>query len=644
MREAAKIMSLRTQLWIAVAVIMLLSALVSIGVSTLSARHYLTEQLHLKNVDNAASLALSLTQLSKEEAKVELAVAAQFDTGHYRSIRLTDPRGRVMQERIYDPEPEGVPRWFVDLMAFDVQPGVAHISEGWSQFGTLIVESQTSYAYETLWRGTLRLVSIFVAGAILIGLLGTLYLNRCVRPLHDVVRQAEAVGQRRFITITEPGTREFKAVAGAMNRLSRRVKAMLADESDRLQELQARLQQDPVTGMLNREHFLTQFKALLSADTAAATGTLTLLRVQDMAGLNGTLGRVGLDSWLRRLGNTLREFAAQDECSLAGRLNGTDFALVTGGVETEPADQAATLIERVQNLIGDGGTAFIRVDFGVTTYRPGEPAGAVLARGDSALTRAELGPGFAASFQLDEVPGGHRSKSEWSEAIRAAIHERQVQLADFPVVDRSGVLIHTEAPARLDLDGELRPAAYFLPWAVRLGLIRDLDDAVLKAALDKVEQGGGPTAINLSTESLRDTEFRQRLYRSVSQRSGAASRLWMEFPARGALAHLAELRELCLGLAHSGCKIGIEHAGPEVFDLRQLGEVGLHYVKIDGAFVDGIHKSPESQALVRGLCTVAHTIGVLIIAENCHDPMDLTALPELGVDGMTGTAVRLGTG
>jgi hypothetical protein len=90
-------MSLKTQLWIAVAILMLLSLLVSVGVSTVSAHNYLSQQLHLKNVDNAASLALSLTQLPKDEATVELALAAQFDTGHYRLIRLVNPRGEVMQ-------------------------------------------------------------------------------------------------------------------------------------------------------------------------------------------------------------------------------------------------------------------------------------------------------------------------------------------------------------------------------------------------------------------------------------------------------------------------------------------------------------------------------------------------------------------
>jgi hypothetical protein len=295
-------MSLRTQLWIAVALIMLTSALVSITVSTLSAQRYLAQQLHLKNVDNAASLALSLTQLPKEDARIELAIAAQFDTGHYRLIRLTDPRGTVIQERSSPVQPKGVPRWFVRLMAFEVDPGVAHISDGWSQFGRLQVESQTSYAYESLWQGSRWLALVFAGGAVLIGVIGSLFLNRCVRPLQDVVRQAEAVGQRRFITIVEPNTLEFRAVANAMNRLSRHVKNMLHEESNRLRQLQARLHHDAVTGLLNREQVMAQFRVMLEADNEGATGTMTLLRIQRLPDLNRELGRERLDALLSRLG------------------------------------------------------------------------------------------------------------------------------------------------------------------------------------------------------------------------------------------------------------------------------------------------------------------------------------------------------
>ena len=84
-------MSLIKQLWLAIAVVMSMSLGGSLVVSTQSARHYLEQQLQVKNLDNATSLALSLSQMPKDPVTVELQVAAQFDAGHYRVIRLTSP-------------------------------------------------------------------------------------------------------------------------------------------------------------------------------------------------------------------------------------------------------------------------------------------------------------------------------------------------------------------------------------------------------------------------------------------------------------------------------------------------------------------------------------------------------------------------
>lgn len=89
-------MSLLKQLWIAVAVIMALAFGGSFVVSTLSAQNYLNQQLYLKNLDNANSLALSMSQVADDPVMVELLLSAQFDSGHYQFIRLTDPNGEII--------------------------------------------------------------------------------------------------------------------------------------------------------------------------------------------------------------------------------------------------------------------------------------------------------------------------------------------------------------------------------------------------------------------------------------------------------------------------------------------------------------------------------------------------------------------
>ena len=86
-------MSMYRQLWLAIIASMLLALLGSLLASTLSARSYLSEQLSMKNADNAAALALSLSQQDPDAVMVELAATALFDSGHYELIRVADPFG-----------------------------------------------------------------------------------------------------------------------------------------------------------------------------------------------------------------------------------------------------------------------------------------------------------------------------------------------------------------------------------------------------------------------------------------------------------------------------------------------------------------------------------------------------------------------
>ena len=52
-----------------------------------------------------------------------------------------------------------------------------------------------------------------------------------------------------------------------------------------------------------------------------------------------------------------------------------------------------------------------------------------------------------------------------------------------------------------------------------------------------------------------------------------------------------------------------------------------------------IDQNPGNQAFLRGLCTVAHSIGLTTVAEGVGNADETRILAGLGVDAMTGPAV-----
>ena len=301
-------MSLIRQLWIAIAVVTLLAFSGSLVLSTLSARQYLEEQLRLKNVDNATSLALSMSQLPKDPVTIDLLLAAQFDAGHYQYIRVTSPDGKVVASRESSASAPQAPAWFMALAPIEVSEGTAQVQDGWRQFGTLSLKSHSGFAYRSLWHGTLELLLWFATGATLCGILGTALLKRLLAPLQSVVEHAKAIGERRFITTPESSTTEFRTVVAAMNQLSLRVGSMLAEESARLEALRVQTQHDAVTGVLNRSHFLNIVDEALESENAPAGGLLAMIRMPELADLNREIGRDTVDAILQNLASALAAF------------------------------------------------------------------------------------------------------------------------------------------------------------------------------------------------------------------------------------------------------------------------------------------------------------------------------------------------
>lgn len=637
-------MSLTKQLWLAITAIMTLAFGISFLVSVWSAKGYLEDQLRLKNIDNANSLALSMSQIEKDPVLVELLLSAQFDIGHYKSIKLTAPTGKVMIERISDDVADQVPAWFVNLIPLHTEPGIAQVQDGWRQYGTLAVISHNRFAYQSLWQGNLRLLAWFLASALLCGVIGTLILRAITRPLGDVVKQAEAIGARRFITIKEPRTQEFRSVVRAMNALSGQVRSMLDEESTRLEQLRRLAQYDVLTGLMNREHFLKRIQHALEDEDTAPTGVLFILRLPDLIKLNKELGREATDILLKRVAGALQESCPDTPC-LIGRLNGSDFAVLAPDVDSA-AELANQISARTRLSINDPSAATQHTMLlGAAVYRHGDAVSQVLSRADLALGRAEQEGGSAIESGDPDVEWKPVASlvAAWQGLIETALNQRQVQFVTYPVLNGQGKLIHFEAPARMQntKSSLWMSAQEFMPWASRLGLTERIDVAVFDCALDWLETNEGPICLNVSPQSVCDPVLTARYYRALKRSPQVASRIWIDIPEFVAYRHAREFRVFCNTLKPLGCKIGLEHVGNQICHMGELYDVGLDYLKIDRTIIRDIDQNPGNQTFLRGLCTIAHTMGMMTIAEGVLNEREAVCLQELGFKGMTGPGIVL---
>lgn len=627
-------MSLVKRLWLVVGLIALAAIVSAASINMLSAKRYLESEIKVKNLDTATALAMSISQNASDTMTAELLVSSQFDLGHYQRIDYLGPDGKLIVHRENVQRKSTAPQWFTHLVPIDPEPGIATLQVGWKQLGTIELQSDPSFAYDSLWRSAITLSQLFLAGFVLISILGTLFIRTIIRPLNSVVEQAEALAERRFIEIKPPGTLEFRLIVEAMNRFTGKIKNLLDDESSRLNKLKADHENDKLTGYMVRDVFLRKLAAEIESQDTHEEGLLLFVRVGNLEELNSEVGRLQTDYLLQNLTRQLRLALHDQPKAHFGRLNGSDFGILVPNQTDGPR-----LLQSIQSQIQlDEGGRLLKLSYGAASDGPHSKLTELLTVCDNSMIVATT-EDLVNNRTTSTAPG--RALSEWANILDAALQNKEFKLALFPVRGRDNAYLHTKAYARIhsSVAETVLVAGAFLPWARRLNLSALVDQEILSQAIAAVDSHGHDICINLGFESVCDERQVNRIAEQLRHHKEQARHLYLDIPEELAFAHPDEFQRFCKRILPTQCKIGVEYLDHHVGHLGQLHGLGLHYIKVSRFYVKDIAHDATTQTILRSLCTISHTMGLQVIAEGVTQIADVDLLFELGFDGVTGAAV-----
>lgn len=631
-------MSLIRQIWLLLLCTLLLALVGSVGIHVLSARDVLQTQVQLKNEDNAAALALALSQQHGDRVAMELLLAAQFDTGAYRQIRFVPSDGGAAFVRSDEAPVQRAPAWFARWAAFEPGRGVAKVSDGWRELGTVEVASSVAYAHEALWRSTVRMALALALVGAAAATLGALVIAHIRRPLAAAVGQARALAEGRFVALPEPQAQELRALTRAMNTMVARLKVTFDSQAARVEQLRRLAHCDALTGLSNRSHFLGQFDAGRERENSAERRGLVLLRLVDLAGVNRTLGRAATDRLLCAIAQTLQPYSERVPGCFLGRLNGSDFALClpVSGVALETAQALAAALRAVLPGLGQG----VAVALGALELRREMPLAEALSAADEALARAEAQGPFAVELGGDRADDDAWAGGEgaWRQGIADALAEGRAGLVSFALIDAADGLVHLECPLRLQLqaDGPFEKGARWLPLAARARMTADIDARAVALALTAIARDGRPRCVNLASASLAESGYAARLRGLLFAAPRAARKLWLEVDEGAAVERFRLLQDLARQLRPCGVRLGLEHAGARLGRIDRLLDLGLDFVKLDAAVTRGVGSDPLRLNFVRGSVELLHGLQMQVYAEGVSDDADARALWACGTDGITG--------
>jgi diguanylate cyclase (GGDEF)-like protein len=641
-------MSLLKQLFLAICLFLVVAFTGSFIAGVESSREQLLSQLRSHAQDAATALGLSMTPNVDDPAMLELMVSAVFDSGYFASIRVVRiPDGEVIVERSNAAASEQkVPDWFARLVDLRAQGGDALIMRGWEQAARIEVQSHPQFALAKLWDSAIGSLVWLLFCGLISALLGGWLLRTQLRPLDNMVNQAEAISRREFLAVQQiPRTPELKRVVLAMNQMVQKLKALFAEEASRSDKLRIEAYQDNLTGLANRRLLDIRLGEQLVVDEHNAAGYLLFMRLADLTGLNQKLGGQTTDALIKAIGEVFKQQLAKPNRAqwLASRSRAGEFTLLAPSLTGEHADQLAMeLVAAVEALQQAQESAMSPLVFiGIGAFTPGEQAKAVFARTDLALTQAQ-GTSAQVWARLDDgASQGSNSLQDWREWIDDALTHSKLQLFFQPVASctDSGQVLHQKVLARLiDPQGKAIAAGQFLPWIERLGWSARLDMAMLQSAIQHLGKHPQPLALSLSGQTLRDAESQASLLQVLRNNPRQDGLLTLELDDRY-LPSAAQLEQLSQSVRAAGYNLGLQHFGGNFNLIGNLTNLGLAYLKVDGSYIRAIDQEADKRSFIQAIYRATNSIDMPLIAEMVETEHELAVLKEIGLQGAMGRLI-----
>lgn len=403
-------------------------------------------------------------------------------------------------------------------------------------------------------------------------------------------------------------------------------------------------QTDPLTGLPSRAGFIAHVQRLLERDDIDRKPfAIVLVAVENFFAFNRAYGYDAGDDVLAALARRLR--ANVCDFDFVARHAGNKFALALLDCDTDETRAVANRLIDVVNATAfetSAGCAPATIRVGaVIAPRDGRTPQTLFQRAEEALDAARQHNGhryvaYAASLARDDT---RLQALHVADNIVTALNEQRVELAFQPVVRAAtGEIAFHEALLRLRLpDGSTMAPDKILPFAEKAGLLRLLDQRVMKLALDRLSRDPAlNVSINCATASLLDPEWPDGLINAAARDAGVARRLIIEITEATMIEDHETTRRLIASCKSLGVRVAMDDFGAGHTSFRNLRDFDFDLVKIDGAFVQNMLTSEDDRFFVRTLLDLAKHLSLETVAEYVEDEETARLLRDWGVDYFQG--------
>ena len=417
---------------------------------------------------------------------------------------------------------------------------------------------------------------------------------------------------------------------------------------------------NPISGLPNQYKAFGDITKLTAKNDENSGFAILVMELDNASSLRSSYGYVEMENILNTVSSVLREFQAQKNVlvyhlsyvtfMILVKRSGKNSQYLSMDNRPEKPEEIVELFARFQNSVQqkyDINKQKQRLSFsgGAAFYPHQKTLHDLLNHAYSALAHAqERGSGQLVlaekQHQNRELEEEIRLNNEIREALKNgefSLYFQPINTAGSHRLVGAETLIRWHHPQRGFIPPDL-----FIPVAERSGLIVEIGRYVTAEALKHLSSwnsfGFPPItlSINLSLRELETPDFISNLTELLYKYDIGASKLKLEITEHASMVNpemthlrLQEIRQL-------GIEISLDDFGTGYSSFAYLAEFPIRTLKVDKSFVQDLRENTQHRHIVNAIISLAHSLGMNIIAEGVETAEDAKLLYEMGADYLQG--------
>jgi diguanylate cyclase (GGDEF)-like protein/PAS domain S-box-containing protein len=417
-------------------------------------------------------------------------------------------------------------------------------------------------------------------------------------------------------------------------------------------EEQLRLQAvtDHLTGLANRNGFKQALPLCLQR--AARNGrhvALIYIDLDHFKDINDTLGHDSGDQILIAVAERLRQVVRTKD--IVARLGGDEFTVVIDDLEDIENSGliARKMLEQLNRpYLAQGRELMLSASIGIALYPDNcLDTDQLMLAADLAMYRAKNGGRNAYQFFTSEMNIRARARVMLEQGLRRALDNQEFRLYYQPQFSIDGSRIcGIETLIRWNnrqITGTVSPSL-FVPLLEQTGLICSVGDWIIASAAEQrrlwheagIVPDDCPLAINLSPRQFDSDDLLGTLARAIADNGLAPGMLEVEVTEGILMKNTDSLRTTLGEIKRLGMRLTIDDFGTGYSSLAYLMEFDIDTVKIDKSFIANIVAGGKDATITTAIISLAHTLGLSVIAEGVETDAQLDILRALSCDAVQG--------